>query len=385
MTTGSPEPAGLRRELDDARARLATLERELAEARALESLGRLTVSIAHDFRNVMAAIGGQNELMLAAVPPGSPMRRRVEAIRKATSWGERLTRELLTAGRPQPAGPAVADLNAVMAGVVRTVQPLLGDDIEVVTELDGAAGSVAVGAAALEQVAMNLMLNARDAMPAGGRLTVGTALEVHANGAGPQTAAVLRVQDTGIGMDEATRARAFEPYFTTKANGKGTGLGLSTVHDVVTRHGGHVEIASTPGRGTTFTVSLPRAAGAGAPTGPAVLVVEEETGVRELIVEILELHDYRALPARDHGEAQKVSAGHAGPLALVIADAGPGPDGARRVERLRAARPEARVLYLSGRLEEARPVGANPPTLAKPFTVDALVRKVREVLGEPTG
>jgi two-component system cell cycle sensor histidine kinase/response regulator CckA len=384
MTTGSPESAGLRRELDDARARLATLERELAEARTLESLGRLTASIAHDFRNVMAAIGGQNELLLGAVPPDSPMRRRVEAIRKATSWGERLTRELLTAGRPQLAGPAVADLNAVVAGVVRTVQPLLGDDVEVVTELDGAAGSVAVGAAALEQVVMNLMLNARDAMPSGGRLLVCTAVEVHANGAGPQTSAVLRVQDTGIGMDEATRARAFEPYFTTKANGKGTGLGLSTVHDVVTRHGGHVEIASTPGRGTTFTVTLPRAAGAGAPTGPAVLVVEEETGVRELIVEILELHDYRALPARDHGEAQKVSAGHAGPLALVIADAGPGLDGARRVERLRAARPEARVLYLSGRLEEARPPGPSRPTLAKPFTVDALLRKVREVLGEPT-
>jgi nitrogen-specific signal transduction histidine kinase len=385
MTTVSAELAAVRRELDETRARLATVEHELVEARQLESLGRLTVSIAHDFRNVMAAIGGQNEMLLDALPPDSPLRRRGEAIRKATSWGERLTRELLAAGRPQPPGPAVADLNAVVAGVVRTLQPLLGDDIELAVELDPAVGVVAVRAAALEQVAMNLILNARDAMPAGGRLLVSTALEAHANGAGPQSSPVLRVRDTGIGMDEATRARAFEPYFTTKSGGKGTGLGLSTVHEVVTRHGGHVEITSMPGQGATFTVTLPRAAARGAPAGPAVLVVEEEAGVRDLIVEILELHEFRALPARDHGEAQRLSAAHAGPLALVIADAGPGAEGAHHVERLRAARPEARVLYLSGRLEDARAAGLSGPTLAKPFTVDALVRSVREVLGEPTG
>ena len=384
MTTASDDVAALRRDLDDARARLVALERELAEARPLESLGRLTVSIAHDFRNVMAAIGGQNELLFDALGADSPLRRRAEAIRKATGWGERVTRELLAAGRPQPPGPAVADLNAVLAGVVRTLGPLLGDDIEVRTELDPGVGAVAVGAAALEQVVMNLILNARDAMPSGGRVTVCTAVAAHVNGAGPAPPAILRVEDTGIGMDEATRARAFEPYFTTKAAGQGTGLGLSTVHDVVTRHGGHVEVASTPGRGATFTVRLPRAGGVTA-SAPAVLVIEEEAGVRELIVEILELHDFRALPARDHGEAQRLSTSHAGPLALVIADAGPGPDAARRVERLREARPEARVLYLSGRLEDTRAFGIAGPTLAKPFTVDALVRKVREVLRETTG
>ncbi len=382
MTTASAELVALRRELDETRARVAALERELEEARQLESLGRLTVSIAHDFRNVMAAIGGQNELLLDRLAPDSPMRRRAEAIRKATGWGERLTRELLAAGRPQPPGPPIADLNAVVAAVVRTLQPLLGEEVEVVTELDPAAGAVAVGAAALEQVAMNLILNARDAMPSGGRVTVSTRLAACANGAGPQPAALLTVTDTGMGMDEATCARAFEPYFTTKAEGKGTGLGLSTVHDVVVRHGGHVEVASAPGRGATFTVTLPRLA-APAPLGaPAVLVVEEEHGVRELIVEILELHDFRALPARDHGEAQRLSAAHTGPVALVITDAGAGPEAARRVERLRAARPEARVLLLSGRLDDARGPGAAGPTLAKPFTVDALVRKVREVLGE---
>src|SRR5437773_9899134 len=149
---------------------------------------------------------------------------------------------------------------------------------------------------------MNLILNARDAMPFGGRVTVCTALAAHANGAGPEAPALLRVEDTGIGMDEATRERAFDPYFTTKAAGKGTGLGLSTVHDVVTRHGGHVEVASTPGRGATFTVTLPRARAA---AGPTVLVVEEEAGVRELIVEILELHCFRALPASDRGDDER--------------------------------------------------------------------------------
>ena len=217
MTTASDDIGALRRDLDDARARIAALERELAEARPLESLGRMSVSIAHDFRNVMAAIAGQNQLLLEGVPADSQTRRRAEAIRKATGWGERLARELLAAGRPQPPEPAVADLNAVVLGLVRTLQPLLGEDIEVRTELEPKVGAVALGPAALEQIAMNLILNARDAMPSGGRVTVCTALAAHANGAGPEAPALLRVEDTGIGMDEATRERAFDPYFTTKA------------------------------------------------------------------------------------------------------------------------------------------------------------------------
>src|SRR5882724_6159183 len=162
MTTASDDVEALRRDLDDTRERVAALERELAEARPLESLGRLTVSIAHDFRNVMAAIAGQNQLLLDGVPADGPTRRRAEAIRKATGWGERLARVLLAAGRPQPPGPAVADLNAVVLAIVRTLQPLLGEDIEVRTELEPRVGAVALGAAALEQIAMNLILNARD-------------------------------------------------------------------------------------------------------------------------------------------------------------------------------------------------------------------------------
>jgi len=383
MMTASDDVAPRRGELEDARAQIAALERELAETRSLVSLGRLTASIAHDFRNVMAVITGQSELVLDSVSTDSPLRRRLQAIRKATGWGERLTRELLAAGRPPSSAPPVADLNAVVLGVVRTLEPLLADGIEVRTELDPTVGAVALGAAALEQVAMNLILNARDAMPSGGRVSVCTSLAAHVNGTAPELPALLRVADTGVGMDEATRARVFEPYFTTKAAGKGTGLGLSTVHDVVTRHGGHVEVASAPGRGTTFTVTLPRARGRA--TRPTVLVLEEEGGVRELIVEILELHEFCVLPARDHGEAERVSAAHPGPLALVIAAAGSGAGAARRLDVLRAARPEVPVLYLSSRLEDARPARIAGATLAKPFTVDGLVRKVREVLGEATG
>src|SRR2546426_776349 len=260
MTTGGDDTAALRRRLDEA-----------------ESLGRMTMSVAHDLRNVIAAIGAQTALLLDGLPAESPLRRRGEAIRRATSRGERLTRELLAAGRPQPLTSAVADLNRVVSAVVRTLAPLLGDDVEVRMELNPRVGAVAVGAAALEQVATTLILNARDAMPGGGRVTIRTAVAAHANGAGPEPPALLRVEDTGAGMDEATRARAFEPYFTTKAAGRGTGLGLTTVYDIVTRHGGHVEIASEPGRGATLTGIVPRVGGA-ADAAPAGLVARGEAG-----------------------------------------------------------------------------------------------------------
>jgi nitrogen-specific signal transduction histidine kinase len=382
MTTGGDDAAALHRRLGEARGRIDALEHELAQTRRLESLGRLTLGVAHDLRNVMAAIAAQTALLLDALPAESAVRSRAEAIRRATGWGERLTRELLAAGRPQPMTPAVAELNSVVLSVLRTLAPLLGENVEVRTELEPRVGVVALAAASLEQIAMNLILNARDAMPGGGRITICTAVAEHANGRGPEPPALLRIADTGVGMDEATRARVFEPYFTTKPAGKGTGLGLTAVHDVVARHGGHVEIVSEPGRGATFTVILPRVAVAAA-VGPAVLVVVQEAGVRELIVEILELHDFRVVAAGDHGEAERL-APHAEPLALVIADLGEGASAVRRVDGLRRARPQTPVLYLADRTEDASAAGIGH-TLAKPFSVDALVGKVRELLGEITG
>jgi hypothetical protein len=267
----------------------------------------------------------------------------------------------------------------VVSGVVRTLAPSLGN-IDVRTQLEPRVGAVAVSAAALEQVAMNLILNARDAMPDGGQVTIRTALAPHRNGAAAEAPAVFSVEDTGIGMDEATRARAFEPYFTTKAADKGMGLGLSTVHDIVTRHGGHVDISSAPGRGATLTVTLPRAGGA--VPGPVVLVIVEEAGVRDLIVDILELHELDVQPARNPEDAVRLAHTLATPVALVIADASPLGWDVQRLEARRGTWPTARVLYLVDRASSALTPGIGYRALAKPFSVDELVSKVRAILDE---
>lgn len=252
---------GLSRALDEARARNASLEAQLAEAWRLASLASLTRGVAHDFGNVLAAIAGYNDLMLRSLAPDSPQRRGAESIQHAVASGQRLVRQLLTPGRAPVDGPS-ADLNAVVADVVRTLRPLLGERTTVELRLDPAAGAVAASPAAIEQVTMNLVLNARDAMPAGGCMTVLTGRK-----APDAPTATLSVQDTGVGMDAPTRARVFELFFTTKAAGHGTGVGLATVDEIVRQHGGRVEVSSEPGRGSTFRVSLP-AAGPGATEAP---------------------------------------------------------------------------------------------------------------------
>jgi two-component system, cell cycle sensor histidine kinase and response regulator CckA len=373
----------LRRQLQDARVRIASLEAELTEARRLESLGRLTSSVAHDFGNVLAAISGYNDLMLRSLAGGSPLRRGAESIQKAVEWGQRLARQLLGTGRVPVDRPST-DLNAVVGGVVKTLGPILGERITVDLRLDPAVGAVGVAAAALEQIAMNLVLNARDAMPSGGRLTVATASSAR-NGSATESA-TLSVEDTGVGMDEPTRTRAFEPYFTTKASGKGTGLGLSTVFGIVKQHGGHVDVRSEPGHGSTFQVCLPvvaaRAAVVSAPPPATVLVVEDEPGVRDLIVEILEAYHYRALRAADAEEALALCVREVNGIALIVAGASaPGVASGPFAEWLRAVAPEAKILYLTDGTE---PRDDESALLAKPFTVEALAEKVREVLGRPS-
>ncbi len=387
------EAQRLSHELEQERVRGRRLEEELRDARRLEAVGRLAGGVAHDFSNILAVITGYSELMLKRMDPTDPLRTGAESIRKAAVWGLNLTQHMLTSSRAVAPAPSTLDLNSVAASVVRTLQPLLGDRLDVVLRLEPQLGRVTVNGGQLEQALMNLILNARDAMPGGGRVTIETTnatLDSHPTG--PLRAVVVRVTDTGCGMDAATLSRAFEPYFTTKPPGRGTGLGLATVFAFITQSGGHVEATSEVGQGSTVTIYLPRADDAGEPAPPApagsttVLVVEPEAGVRELIGEILEIHGYHVLSARDLDEALAVSVRHQGSVALVIADLlSPGVSADGFLQRLGPDRVGARVIYLSGDLEdtveEARGLPAGRAYLHKPFTVDALVHRVHEMLG----
>jgi two-component system cell cycle sensor histidine kinase/response regulator CckA len=391
------EAERLSRELEQERVRGRRLEEELRDARRLEAVGRVAGGVAHDFSNILAVITGYSELMLKRMDPTDPLRTGAESIRKAAVWGLNLTQHMLTTSRTTVPAPSTLDVNPVAAGVVRTLQPLLGERNEVVLQLDPQVGRVTVAAGQLEQALMNLVLNARDAMPDGGRITIETGNAVRAEGqVVPSRAVFVRVSDTGCGMDAATLSRAFEPYFTTKPPGKGTGLGLATVFAFVTQSGGHIDAASEVGRGSTFTLYLPRVdpgdeAVTFTPADAAtVLVVEPEGGVRDLIREILEIDGYHVLTARDSDEAVTVSVRHQGSIALVIADLlSPGVAGDSLLYRLAPGRSTAKVIYLSGEpqdsVEQYHGLPRGRGFLHKPFTVDALVHRVREMLATGSG
>lgn len=354
-----------------------------------EHLRRMASSFAHDFNNLLAVIVGYSDLMLRRLRPNDPLRGSAESIKKATEWGITLAQQILAASRKQGTGSPSVSLNQAVSNVARVLQPALGERIELVTRLDPLAGRVSVNSGQLGQVVMNLVVNARDAMPEGGRLLVET------TAVGAEVA--LSVSDTGVGMDADTRMRLFEPYFTTKEPGKGMGLGLATVYDVVTKNGGRIEVASEPAHGSTFMIFLPRVEGdVDGPTGSApgvpsvvvkprtVLVVEDEAEVRELIREILQFDRHVVLEARDREEALTLNERHEGPLDLLIADVvQPGSITDDLVRRITASRPDIRVLYVSGYLddtEEIAPIARVGPIIQKPFTVAALAQTVREVL-----
>ena len=385
------------RELDEERTQRQRLEDELKDARRLEALGRLAGSVAHDFSNILAVISGHSELMLRRMDPTDSLRTGAESIRKAAVWGLNLTRHVMATTRSIGPSPELVDLNVVIASVVRTLQPLLGERVDVVLRLESRLGRVNVNVVPLEQAIMNLLLNARDAMPMGGRIIVETGHVAAESGNGAAPASVMfRVVDTGFGMDGATLSRAFEPYFTTKPPGRGTGLGLATVFAFVSQSGGRVDATSEVGRGSTFTIMLPLAADAEAPADPpaagtaTVLVVEPEAGVRELISEILELHGYHILTARDLDEALGISLRHPGPIALAVADLLlPGVAGDGLLMRLGARRHDMKILYLSSdiqsTIEEYRGLMPGRMFLLKPFTVDALIQKVADILRDTSG
>ncbi|HEV2751850.1 MAG TPA: ATP-binding protein, partial [Gemmatimonadales bacterium] len=380
------------------------LEHQLRQSQKMEAVGQLAGGIAHDFNNLLTAILGSTQLLLHNMPSGDPRREDAEEIKHAGLRAAELTRQLLAFSRRQVLAPKVLDLNAVVANMDRMLRRLLGEDVELVTSLDPIAGAVNADPGQLEQVLLNLAVNARDAMPTGGRLSIETARftlhEEHVerrHRLPPGDYACLVVADTGVGMDEATQAHLFEPFFTTKEVGKGTGLGLATVYGIVKQSGGYIWVYSEPGRGTTIKVYLPRVPGATEAPAPAppprevrgghetVLLVEDATPVRTLARRSLEACGYRVLDAADGPAALELSARHGDPIDLLVTDVVmPGMSGRELAERLAPQRPSMKVLYTSGYTDDAMVrqgvLTAGVAFLQKPFVPDSLARKVREVL-----
>ncbi|HTK96171.1 MAG TPA: PAS domain S-box protein [Terriglobales bacterium] len=382
------------------------LEEQLRQSQKMEAVGRLAGGVAHDFNNLLTVIKGYSELMLDQLEGADPMRAEVEEIQRAADRAASLTRQLLAFSRQQVLAPKVIDLNSVVSNMDKLLKRLLGEDVDLLTVLDSKIGTVRADPGQIEQVIMNLAVNARDAMPKGGKLTVETSNvaldELYARDHAtvrPGNYVMLSVSDTGIGMDPVTRSHVFEPFFTTKEQGKGTGLGLSTVYGIIKQSGGYIWVYSEVGIGTTFKVYLPRVDAAVELSAPAivadrhrghetVLLVEDEDGVRALIRQVLHRNGYTVLQARHGGEALLLCERHQGKIDLLLTDVVlTQMSGTELAERLLKLRSDMRVLYMSGYTDEAivQHGVLSPGTsfLQKPFTNDALARKVREVLEAP--
>jgi CheY-like chemotaxis protein len=345
-------------------------------------------------------------LLLEDLAPTDPKREDVEQVRHAADGAAALTRQLLAFSRQQVLLPRVVNLSAVVQGVEKMLRRVIGEDVDLVTSLDPDVGSVKADVGQLEQVLMNLAVNARDAMPAGGQVMLETAnIEYDPDyardeAAGPARRFVmLAVSDTGIGMDEATKARIFEPFFTTKGPGKGTGLGLATVYGIVQQSGGYIWVYSELGRGTTFKIYLPEVdappeaaavAASELPRGTeTVLLVEDSEAVRAVARQVLERQGYTVLEAPRGDVALALAAAHDGPIHLLLTDVVmPGLSGRQVADQLTELRPDMQVLYASGYTDDAvvrhGVLEAGIAYLQKPFTTATLTRKVRETLDRPT-
>ena len=380
-----------------------TLEAQYQQAQKMEAIGRLAGGVAHDFNNLLTVILGFCELLLADLDPDDPRQADIAEIQKAGTSAAGLTRQLLAFSRKEIIEPTLLDLNVVVADMRAMLGRLIGEDVKVVLGLRPELAPVKADRGQVEQIVMNLAVNARDAMPKGGTLTIETAnveLDEHyakthlAVKPGPYVA--LTVTDTGTGMTPQVQARLFEPFFTTKEVGKGTGLGLATVHGIVTRSGGSVNVYSEVGRGTSFTVYFPRADAAemvvDAPPPVArpragtetVLVVEDAEGLRELARRLLERQGYTVLVAANADEALRLFEQNASIDVLLTDVVMPGASGPELTRQLVERRPALKVIYMSGYTEEAIVQhGVLKPGIAflhKPFTSETLGRKIREVL-----
>ena len=388
---------------DRARTRVALHEREeqLRRAQKSDAAARLASGVAHDFNNVLTAIRGYSDLLLGEFDASDPRVHDIEEIRRAADRGALLTRQLLAFGQRQPVQAEPVDLNEVVRGLESLLQRLVGADVQLETVLAPAIGRIRADSGQIEQVVMNLVLNARDAMPNGGTLTIETSerqMSAPARGRGARAGwyVVLAVTDSGTGMDEETRTRVFEPFFSTKQSAQGSGLGLAIVHGIVKGSGGMIRLSSEPGAGTSVRLFFPRlddsaAAALAADAGEArgmetVLLVEDEEPVRAVLRKMLSANGYMVLEARHGRDALLVAERHRGPIHLLLTDVVmPEMGGRELAERLTAQRPDLRVLFISGYTsdEVVRKGIGGAGFMQKPFTSADLLRAVRERLDEP--
>ncbi|MEO7648963.1 MAG: response regulator [Bryobacteraceae bacterium] len=387
--------ASLGRDVTEHRA----LQERLRQSQKLESIGRLAGGIAHDFNNVLTVINGYSDLLLNKLDRRDPIYASVSEISKAGERAAALTQQLLTFGRRQMVQPALLDLNMLVRDLERMLRRLIGEDIDMTTRLDPNVGPVLADPGQMHQVLLNLALNARDAMPAGGKMRIATAHASVVEAVGEERTGswvMLSVMDTGTGIDEKIRSHIFEPFFTTKEPGRGTGLGLSTVYGIVEQSGGWIRVISSPGAGSTFQVFLPPGNRTVAAVPPVlhttgvrgkgtVLVVEDQDDVRRLTCNIVKELGYFVLEASSGREALGISQRFSGPIHLVLTDVVmPGMSGPDLGTALKAARPDTKVLYMSGYPDGA--IAADSPDdgelelLAKPFTRNTLAARIRELM-----
>ena len=378
-------------------------EQELHQLKKMDVVGRLTSGIAHDFNNLLTVIVGWSDIALNLLNRADPLYKHLDEVKKAADRAGALTQQLLSFSRRHEKRPQVLDLNRIVAAMDTMLQRLIGEDVHLDTVLDPEPVHVKADPSQMEQVVMNLVVNARDAMPQGGTLSMKTTrteiagTHVHGQAIQPGSYVLLTVTDTGCGMDAETQARIFEPFYTTKGPGKGTGLGLSTVSGIVKELGGLVAVQSERGLGSTFRIyfpqadTAPRAADAAAPPTPprrgteTILLVEDDPGIRLLIREMLQLSGYTVLEARHGIEAWVIGKHHAGPIHLLITDVVmPQMSGRALADRLTSVRPDMHVLYISGYADDAvfhhGVVDLGQDFLQKPFDPHRLAQKVRDLL-----
>jgi len=395
-------------ERKQAQRALRESEAQLRQSQKMEGIGQLAGGIAHDFNNLLTVINSYSDMLLGDMGFDNPfMRNGLDQIKEAGHRAALLTRQLLAFSRRQVLEPKVLDLNETVSNIVKLLRRLIGEHIGLVLCLHPALGCVKADAGQVEQIIMNLAVNARDAMPGGGELTVET-MNVELDSASarahqslePGSYVILAVSDTGCGMDVGTQARMFEPFFTTKEPGKGTGLGLATVYGIVKQSGGNIDVCSAPGKGTTFKIYLPRVEGeaervklASTPDeairgSETILLVEDEEMVRALAQAILERNGYTVLAARNVQDALRVIEEGNKTIDLLLTDTiMPGMNGPELAKRILAIRPAMKVLYMSGYTDKAFTSGdtwePGPAFLQKPFTPQTLAHKVREMLTVP--